>query len=239
MRVTRKGIYSASVAARISGTKRHSTRVVLALPGAHRHPFETGLIADMARRVATLGDFLAPGAGVDAWMYTSQTHRLPELRLSQAAGWIADWAVLPREPLLSQDAARGNLLTQHTARYELFGPEDAAEAIRGIMRSLPENEGPTLVLFFIWGFHSDGPYMADELEGASGENVFWQFVGDTGTGSSVLDHLDRLRAEAPHISNVNLYQGWDSIQDTPDYLFFRGVLKPFVRWRKALPQMRS
>ncbi|MGI5254476.1 VWA domain-containing protein [Actinacidiphila glaucinigra] len=210
-----------------------------ALPGAHRHPFETGVIADMARRVATLGDFLAPGAGVDAWMYTSHTHRLPELRLSQAAGWIADWAVLPREPLLSHDAARGNRLTHHTAPYELFGPEDAAEAIRGITRSLRADEGPTLVLFFVWGFHAEGPYLADELEAASGENVFWQFVGDTGVGSSVLGHLDRLQAEAPHISNVNLYRGWDSIQDTPDYLFFRGVLKPFVRWRKALPRVRN
>ncbi|MFE2545166.1 VWA domain-containing protein [Actinacidiphila glaucinigra] len=238
--MTRKGIYSASVAARISGTRRHSTRLVLALPGAHRHPFETGLIADIARRVATLGDFLTPGAGVDAWMYTSHTHRLPELRLSQVAEWIADWAVLPHEPLLSQDAAlRGNLLTQHTARYELFGPEDAAEAIRGIVQSLHADEGPTLVLFFIWGFHSPGPYLADELDRASGENVFWQFVGDPGAGSSVLDHLDRLQAEAPHISNVSLYQGWDSIEDTPDYLFFRGVLKPFVRWRKALPQVQN
>ncbi|MEU1540189.1 VWA domain-containing protein [Actinacidiphila glaucinigra] len=237
--MTRKGMYSASVAARISGTKRRSTRVVLALPGAHRHPFEAGVIADMARRVATLGDFLAPGAGVDAWMYTSQAHRLPELRLSQAAGWIADWAVLPREPLLSHDAARGNRLTHQTAPYELFGPEDAAEAIRGITRSLHADEGPTLVLFFVWGFHAEGPYLADGLEAASGENVFWQFVGDTGVGSSVLDHLDRLQAEAPHISNVNLYRGWDSIQDTPDYLFFRGVLKPFVRWRKALPRVRN
>ncbi|MFG2304127.1 VWA domain-containing protein [Actinacidiphila glaucinigra] len=237
--MTRKGVYSASVAARMSGTKRQSARVVLALPGAHRHPFETGVIADMARRVATLGGFLAPGAGVDAWMYTSQTHRLPELRLPQAAEWIADWAVLPREPLLSRDAARGNLLTHHTAAYELFGPEDAAEAIRVITRSLRAGEGPTLVLFFVWGFHSEGPYLADELEAASGENVFWQFIGDTGVGSSVLDHLDRLQAEAPHISNVNLYRGWDSIQDTPDYLFFRGVLKPFVRWRKALPRVRN
>ncbi|MFF3951529.1 VWA domain-containing protein [Streptomyces sp. NPDC001902] len=237
--MTRKGIYSASIAVRISGTKRHSTRVVLALPGAHRYPFEAGVIADMARRAATLGDFLAPGAGVDAWMYTSRPHRLPELRLPQAAGWIEDWAVLPREPLLSHDAARGNLLTQRTARYELFGPEDAAEAIRGIARSIRAEEVPTLVLFFVWGLHSEGPGLADELEEAYGENVFWQFVGDTSMGSSVLDHLDSLRAEAPHISNVNLYQGWDSIQETPDYLFFRGVLKPFVRWRKALPQMNS
>ncbi|MEU1621964.1 VWA domain-containing protein [Streptomyces sp. NPDC005722] len=230
---TRKGIFAASAATRISGTKRHSTRVVLALPGAHRHPFETGVIADMARRAAVLGELLAPGAGVDAWMYTSRPHRLPELRLPQAAGWIADWAVLPGEPLLSRDAAPGNLLARHSDRYELFGPEDAAAAIRGIARSLGVEDGPALVLFYVWGFHSEGPGMADQLEAASGRNVFWQFVGDTGVGSSVLDRLDTLRVEAPHISNLDLYKGWDAIQETPEYFFFRGVLKPFVRWRKA------
>ncbi|WUD73594.1 VWA domain-containing protein [Streptomyces sp. NBC_00510] len=224
------------MATRISGTKRHSTRVVLALPGAHRYPFETGVIADMARRAATLGGFLAPGAGVDVWMYTSRPHRLPELRLPQAAGWIADWAVLPREPLLSRDAVPGNPLARHAERYELFGPEDAAAAIREIARSLGADDGPALVLFFVWGFHSEGPGLADQLEAASGGNVFWQFVGDTGMGSSVLDRLDTLRAEAPHIANLDLYQGWDSIQETPEYLFFRGVLKPFVRWRKARPR---
>jgi hypothetical protein len=235
----RKGIFSASMATRISGTKRHSTRVVLALPGAHRYPFEAGIIADMARRAATLGGFLTPGSGVDTWMYTSRPHRLPELRLSRAAGWIADWAVLPRESLLSQDAAPGNLLARQAERYELFGPEDPAAAIRGIARSLGADDGPTLVLFFVWGLHSEGPGMADQLEAASGENVFWQFVGDTSTGSSVLDRLDALRAEAPHISNLGLYRGWDSIQETPEYLFFRGVLKPFVRWRKTRPSTKD
>ncbi|WP_329595497.1 hypothetical protein OG298_37530 [Streptomyces sp. NBC_01005] len=64
------------------------------------------------------------------------------------------------------------------------------------------------------------------------QNVFWQFLGDPGLGSSVLDDLDALRAEAPHIRNVSLYRGWDSIEETPEYLFYRGVLKPFIHWRK-------
>ncbi|MGW7201314.1 VWA domain-containing protein [Streptomyces chryseus] len=136
--------------------------------------------------------------------------------------------VLPRAPLLSRDAAPGNLLTQHAERYALFDSEDPGEAVKEITLNLPEGDTPTLVLFFFWGLHSEGPALADQLDAASGHNVFWQFLGDPGLSSSVLDDLDALRAEAPHIRNVSLYRGWDSIEETPEYLFYRGVLKPFT-----------
>ncbi|MFD7756409.1 VWA domain-containing protein [Streptomyces sp. NPDC059757] len=227
-----KGRITASAAARFSGVRRNSIRVVLALPGAHRHPFEAGTVADMVRRAAVLGEVMSPTSDVGTWIYTSQAHRLPSLRLSDAERWIADWGVLPRAPLLSRDAAPGNLLTQHTERYALFDSEDPGEAVKEIAQNLPEGDTPTFVLFFFWGLHSEGPALADQLDAASGHNVFWQFLGDPGLSSSVLNDLDALRAEAPHIRNVSLYRGWDSIEKTPEYLFYRGVLKPFTHWRK-------
>ncbi|MDX3263038.1 VWA domain-containing protein [Streptomyces sp. MI02-2A] len=228
----RKGRIASSAAARFSGVRRNSTRVVLVLPGAHRHPFEAGTVADMVRRAAVLGEVISPTSDVDPWIYTSQAHRLPSLRLSNAEQWIANWGVLPRAPLLSRDAAPGNLLTQHAERYALFDSEDPGQAVKEIAQNLPEGDAPTLVLFFFWGLYSQGPALADQLEAASGKNVFWQFLGDPGINSSVLGDLDALRAEAPHIRNVSLYRGWDSIEETPEYLFYRGVLKPFIHWRK-------
>jgi hypothetical protein len=176
---------------------------------------------------------------VDSWIYTSRAHPLPTLRLADASRWIADWGALLTEPLLSADAAPVNLLARQAERYALFGPEDAGEAVKEIARSLSGGDVPVLVLFFVWGLHSEGPALADQLDAASGRNVFWQFLGDTSTGSSVLEDLDALRAEAPHIRNVSLYRGWDSIEDTPGYLFYRAVLKPFVRWRKSMARARN
>ncbi|MFI6334728.1 VWA domain-containing protein [Streptomyces sp. NPDC050535] len=233
-----KGRTAASVAARRSGVPRNSTRVVLALPGAHRYPFEAGTVADVVRRAAVLGDFLSPTSDVDSWIYTSRAHRLPVLRLPDAARWIADWGVLPPEALLTQDAVPANLLARESDRYGLFGTEDAAAAVEGIAAGLPEDGVPVLVLFFFWGLHSEGPALADQLDAASGRRVFWQFLGDTGAGSSVLDDLDALRSRAPHIQNVSLYRGWESMAETPEYLFHRAVLKPFARWRKSLARVR-
>ncbi|KAB2591793.1 VWA domain-containing protein [Streptomyces arboris] len=227
-----KGRIAASVAAHFSGVRRNSIRVVLALPGAHRHPFQDGTVADMVRRAAVLGEVMSPTSDVSTCTYTSQVHRLPSLRLSDAERWIADWGVLPRAPLLSRDAVPGNLLTQHAERYALFGAEDPGEAVKEIAQNLPEGDAPTLVLFFFWGLRSEGTALADQLDAASGHNVFWQFLGDPGLGSSVLGDLDALRAEAPHIRNVSLYRGWELIEETPEYLLYRGVLKPFTRWRK-------
>lgn len=224
-----KGRFAASLAVRTSKAKRHSPRVVLAFPGGSSRPFESGEIAGMARRAVTLGEFLAPGAGVEPWIYTARAHRLPQLLPANAAEWIEDWAVVPPKSLLTRDAPPDNQLLANTKRFGLFGFDDEAEAVRAIAASLPKDGAPTLVLFHVWAPGDDGTPLADQLEAASGANVFWQFLGDPDSGH-VLWHLDELRAEAPHITNVSFYRWWNMPQGVPEYLLFRGPLKPFVRW---------
>jgi len=224
-----KGRFAASLAVRMSKAKRNSPRVVLAFPGGNRRPFESGEIAGMARRAATLGEFLAPGVGVEPWIYTARTHRLPQLRPANAAEWIEDWTLVPPKSLLTRDAPPDNQLLANAKRYGLFDSRNAAEAVRAITAGLPEDGVPTLVLFHVWAPSSDDPALADQLEAASGENVFWQFLGDPDL-THVLRNLDELRAEAPHITNVSLFRGWNMPEGIPEYFLFRGALKPFVRW---------
>ncbi|MEU9188583.1 VWA domain-containing protein [Streptomyces sp. NPDC048484] len=224
-----KGRFAASLAVRMSGAKRHAPRVVLALPGGDRWPFESGEIAGMARRAATLGEFLAPGAGVEPWIYTARIHRLPELRLANAAEWIEDWAVVPPTSLLTRDAPPDNQLLANAKRYGLFDSRGTAEAVKAITAGLPKGGVPTLVLFHVWAPSSDDTSLADQLEAASGANVFWQFLGDPDL-THVLRKLDALRAQAPHITNVSLFRGWNIPEGIPEYFLFRGALKPFVRW---------
>lgn len=151
-----KGRFAASLAVRTSKAKRHSPRVVLAFPGGSRRPFESGEIAGMARRAVTLGEFLAPGAGVEPWIYTARTHRLPQLLPANAAEWIEDWAVVPPKSLLTRDAPPDNQLLANTKRFGLFGFDDEAEAVRAIAASLPKDGAPTLVLFHVWAPGDDG-----------------------------------------------------------------------------------
>ncbi|MEV7137062.1 VWA domain-containing protein [Streptomyces tauricus] len=225
-----KGRSAASRAVRMSGAERHSPRVVLALPGGSRYLFESGYVARMARRAAMLGAFLAPEGGVEPWIYTARAHRLPVLRLADAAEWIGDWAVVPPKPLLTGDTPPpGNQLLKNAERFGLFAFDDEAEAVRTITASLPKDGAPTLVLFHGWALGDDGTPLADQLEAASGANVFWQFLADPEYGH-VLLRLDELRAQAPHLTNVNLYRGWSMPQGIPEYFLYRGVLKPFVRW---------
>ncbi|UPZ30364.1 VWA domain-containing protein [Streptomyces sp. LRE541] len=183
----------------------------------------------MARRAVILGEFLAPGAGVEPWIYTARAHRLPQLQPADAAEWIEDWAVVPPPSLLTRDAPPNNRLLASADRYGLFDSADAAEAIRTITAGLPEDGVPTLVLFHVWAPMFDDPSLADQLEAASGANAFWQFLGDPDL-SHVVWHLDELRAEAPHITNVGFYRGWNLPQGTPEYLLFRGALKRFAHW---------
>ncbi|MGA6171152.1 VWA domain-containing protein [Streptomyces sp. NPDC012600] len=228
---TRKGRFSAPMAARMCRARKHSARVVLALPGAHRYPFQDGSIADMARRAARVGGFLSGTPLLDSWIYTSTAHRVPPLDVRSPQRWIGDWAALPKESLLPRDGEPRNLLLRNADEFSLFGPEDAAAAINEISRGVSDDGEPTLVLFFVYALRSEGTHLASALDGAAGKNVFWQFFGDTSDGGSALSHLDALRAEAPHIRNVGLYNGWDRIQETPEYLFYRGVLGPFARWQ--------
>ncbi|WP_413758001.1 VWA domain-containing protein [Streptomyces sp. MMBL 11-3] len=225
----RKGRLGASLAVRGSRAERYAPRLVLALPGGGRHLFERGAVADTARRAALLGAFLAPEAGVEPWIYTEAAHRLPQLRPADAAEWIEDWAVVPPRSLLTRDAPPDNRLLENAERLGLFGLDDEAEAVRAITAGLPENGPPTLVLFAIEGLGDDSTALADQLEAASGANVFWQFLGDPDL-THVLRNLDELRSQAPHITNVHLFRGWSVPHGIPEYFLFRGALKPFVRW---------
>ncbi|MFF7469379.1 VWA domain-containing protein [Streptomyces sp. NPDC008092] len=204
--------------------------MVFAFPGGARYPLENGKVADMARRAAVLGAIVADTSEVDAWVYNSQAHRLPPLRPAEASGWIEDWALLPKEPLFTQDAAPGNLLAQQADTYGLDQDgEDVAAAVRDIARSVPRGGVPTLVLFYLWAARSDGPTSGDRLHEAADDNVFWQFLGEDSPGNTVQTLLERLPGEAPHIRNVHVCTGWEQLRDTPDHFFFRGVLKPFAR----------
>ncbi len=225
----RKGRFALLLAAWRVGVSRKSARVVLAFPGSGRYPLESGMVADIARRAAVLGAYLSETSDIDPWIYTSRAHRLPSLRQPDAAQWIEDWAVLPKKPLFTQDAVQGNPLARHARQYGVDSPgEDVAAAVGEIARSIPRDGVPTLVLFYLWAAHSRGA-LADRLREEADGNVFWLFVGNS-PGNDVQKLLERLRIEATDIKNVHHYKGWEKLDDTPDYLFYRGVLKPFSRW---------
>jgi hypothetical protein len=191
------------------------------------------MVADVARRAAALAAFLSETSEVEAWVYTSRAHRLPSFKPAEASGWVEEWAVLPKEPLFTQDAAPGNSLARHERQYGLGdGEENVAAAVHDIARSVPEDGAPTLVLFYLWAAHSAGPTLGDRLRETADGNAFWQFLSENSPGDDVQTLLKRLPGEAPEIRNVHLYTGWEQLDDTPDYFFSRGVLKPFMRWRR-------
>ncbi|MEU6348874.1 VWA domain-containing protein [Streptomyces sp. NPDC047072] len=193
------------------------------------------MTADVVRRTAALGAFLSDTSEVDAWIYTSQAHRLPPFKPAEASGWIRDWAVLPKDPLFTEDAVPGNPLARHAREYGL-GREggDVDAAVRDIARSIPRDGVPTLVLFHLWGAHIEGTALADRLRATADANVFWQFLAENSPGDEVQTLLGRLPGEAPDIRNVHLYTGWEELEGTPDYFFYRGVLKAFMRWRRSV-----
>ena len=213
--------------------RRKSARVVLAFSGASRYSFETGMVADMARRAVALGAFLSDTSEVDAWVYTAKAHRLPPVKPAEVSGWIQDWAVLPKDPLFTQDAAPGNSLARNGRQYGLGDDKgDVAAAVHDIARSIPQDGVPTLVLFHLWAADLAGPVLGDRLRQTADGNVFWQFLETSRPGDDVQTFLKRLSGEAPDIRNVHLYTGWEELEGTPDYFFYRGVLKPFMRWRR-------
>ncbi|MFI6057492.1 VWA domain-containing protein [Streptomyces sp. NPDC051286] len=147
---------------------------------------------------------------------------------------MADWGRLPKKTLLPRDAEPGNLLLRRAKSYSLFDGESVARAIQVIGESARPKDLPMLVLFFTWGNEGEDREIAGQLDRAAGANVFWLFFGDTELNMTVLDRLADLRVEAPHIGNVNFYQGWNySIATTHPYMIYRGLMKPFSAWRRS------
>lgn len=210
--------------------------MVLALPGSSGYPFESRRLVRTVRRAAVLGAYLSETSDVEAWMYGSRAHRLPSLRRSDAAQWVEDWAVLPKEPLFTQDAVPDNPLARFRREHGLDDDEEDLAAVVGeIARTVTRDGAPTLVLLYMWGAHSTKPVaLADRLREEAGGNVFWLFLESSSWGSDVRRTLERLRTEATDIRNVRLYTGgWgDDLDEAFEYFFFRGVLKPFFRWRR-------
>ncbi|MFI6440469.1 VWA domain-containing protein [Streptomyces sp. NPDC050759] len=206
---------------------------MLAFPGVSRYPLESGMVADVAHRAASMAAFLSETSEVEAWVYTSRAHRLPSFTPAEASEWVGEWAVLPKKPLFTQDAAPGNSLARHERQFGLGdGEEDVAAAVRDIAQSVSGEGVPTLVLFYLWATHDKGPTLGDRLRETADDNVFWQFLSENSPGDDVQTLLKRLPGEAPDIRNVHLYTGWEQLDDTPHYFFCRGVLKPFMRWRR-------
>ncbi|MEU6589707.1 VWA domain-containing protein [Streptomyces sp. NPDC046881] len=231
-----KGRLAVLSASRRAGVRRKSARVVLAFPAGKRYFLENRMAADIVRRAALLASFLSETSDADVWIYTSRAYQLPQLRPSDAAEWIEDWAVLSKDPLFTEDAVPRNRLAGYMRQHGLDGEgsdEDVALAVKDLAGRIPEDGTPTLVLFFLWAAQSDGPELADRLREEADRNVFWLFLGEYSAQDSVQEVLRRLRTEAPDIANVHLYNGWDELADTPDYFFAKGVLKPFSRWYRS------
>lgn len=211
--------------------KKNPTRIVLALPGAHSLPFEYGTVAEVARRAAGVARGLSIRPEIDVYLYTEEPHALPPLPVSGVDEWVREWAEIERTPLLPSDARPKNSLSRRAEEFGLFGTESAARAVRVISYTAVAEDGPTLVLFYSWRLLDDDRKIAAELDRAAEEDVFWQFFGEFDAGSSLLTRLGELQVEAPHIQNIDFYQGgWQSLEDVPRVLFRRGVTRPFKRW---------
>lgn len=226
-------VLSFRMAALSCGAVRRSARVVLAIPGGHRDPFERGIVADIARRAALAADFLSPTAKVEPWLYTDTAHRLPDLEPRRLDRWVADWGVLPRTRLLPSDAEPDNLLMRHAAEYRLFGEQSVARAMRAIAQEARASGVPTFVLFFTYVHQGEKRPIAQQLEAASDSRVFWQFFEEDNSTPDLRSLLRELRTEAPHITNADWYDGWYySVQGTFNLWFYRGILNPFAQWRR-------
>lgn len=220
------------MAARLSGLRKHRTKVVLALAGGGRRAFEQGDAEAVARRAAALAKYLDPAGVPDVWLYAAECHRLPEMDRTET--WIREWTVLRKRQILPGDRPPGNALERKAG--ELFSRYGVAGAMRTLAEEYGDSPVPVLVLFHVQGVDDEDAVIAGELEKAAEKPLFWQFFASLDTTlPSVLDHLAQLREERPQIRNAHYNDSWD-LGSTP-------VLEPFMRyawirhyarWRRTL-----
>ncbi|MFF2225252.1 VWA domain-containing protein [Streptomyces globisporus] len=227
------------VAARVSRLRKGQSKVVLVLCGGYRGPFEGERVRRTVRRGVRIADAL-DSSPPDVWIYGADCHRLPAIKSGSLEAWIADWAVLARSPVFGTSKESGNRLACSAEEYGLFKGGSVADAMKMLRTEYGSSRVPVLVLFHVESMEGEDSGVAGELEKASGEPLFWQFLAQLdGMHPSVLNRLDDVRRERPSITNTHYNNSWD--MDTSvgmDTFMQYGMIKPYARWARE-PRRRK
>ncbi|MGK5530713.1 VWA domain-containing protein [Streptomyces sp. URMC 129] len=202
-------------------------RVVLVLDasGSMYWLYGNGTVTDVVERMAAVAAALDDDGAMQAWVFASRAARLPDL----TTGDLPDW--LPAHLRLHTDDAGEERLGQIPATRIGYG-NDEAEVIAEVRQFVRENPvpEPTLVLFF-----SDGGVHADreikkQLVAASGEPLFWQFIGLGDADYGVLRRIDRMKGR--RVDNAGFF-AVDDIAEVPDAELYDRLLSEFPSWLTA------
>lgn len=201
-------------------------RVVLALDasGSMYWLYGNGTVTDVVERMAAVAAALDDDGEMQAWVFASEAARLPDLRTDDLADWLPAHLSL-------HDSGDDEMLGEIQVDRIGFGNDEpkVIKQIREFVTANPEPV-PTLVLFFSdGGVHRDKE-IKKQLVAASGEPLFWQFIGLGDADYGALRRIDRMKGR--RVDNAGFF-AVDDIGEVPDEELYDRLLSEFPSWLTA------
>lgn len=191
--------------------------MIMDISGSMDNLYRRGKVQEVVERLLPVAMQFDDNGVMEAWVFSNDAHRIPDISLDNYYGYIAE-----------------NRLTQ---RYDMGGTEYAPvikDVIRKYVKEEPANI-PTLVLFITDGDNSDKTETTRAMIEASKYPIFWQFVGIGNSRFSYLEELDEMQGR--YIDNANFFSVNDLGRISDKELYSR-LLAEYPDWITKAKQVR-
>ncbi|WP_235775430.1 MULTISPECIES: vWA domain-containing protein [Paenibacillus] len=191
--------------------------IVLDISGSMQRLYNNGTVQEVVERVLAVAAKFDDNGSLDVWVYDNEFSRLPSVTERDFGRYVFTHILNNRE-------------------IHKFGANNEPPVIEDVIRKYTKEEQDETPVFLI--FINDGGVVLKTkkaIHAASGEPIFWQFVGIGKSDFKVLKQLDTL--EGRLVDNANFIQ-LNDIERISDEELYERLLNEFPLWLRAAKAKR-
>ncbi len=190
--------------------------------------YKKGIVGRLVERLAAVSAQLDPGAVMEAFIFATNSARLPDLHLGDMPAWIRLHARLGNPKVLEPG--------QIDMRRLGFSNEEH-RVIRSVRRFVEAEPVPmpTFVLFCSDGSVHKDREIEKELRAAAAEPIYWQFIGLGDADFGMLERFDTLPGR--DIDNTGFF-AVSNVDKMPDRELYDKVLEGLPTWAREARALR-
>lgn len=191
--------------------------IVLDISGSMQRLYNNGTVQEVVERVLAVAAKFDDNGSLDVWVYDNEFSRLPSVTERDFGRYVFTHILNNRE-------------------IHKFGANNEPPVMEDVIRKYTKEEQDETPVFLI--FINDGgvlPKTKKIIHAASGEPIFWQFVGIGKSDFKVLKQLDTL--EGRLVDNASFIQ-LNDIERISDEELYERLLTEFPLWLRAAKAKR-
>lgn len=200
-----------------AGGERARVVLVLDKTGSMSDEYASGIVHRVVEKMVPVAIQLDDDGSLECYMYGNKFARLPDLRVEYLEQWLGDFIHISG--------------VHQGIDYRPIGLyNDEIPIMHEIIRTLKEQQLPTLVLFFTDGGFHKKKEIIKAMKDASKMPAFWQFVGIGRNDFGILRRLDEMEGRV--VDNAGFFEVAD-IDRIDDAELYRRLLSEFPDWLRA------